>query len=151
MLDVRQEPNLMEKLAFYLVTFGMPILLYLLWLARLTKQVPFLGLLIVAIVAVWITLWPVYFGPEHRRASAEINDRADTVMTGFILLGWFNGLIGCLPIILVEVPRSIVLMMRKRRANRTAKNTTQGEQAVASNRSPAPTLESTSSVRGSED
>ena len=119
----------MEKLAFYAVTFGIPILLYVLWLARLQKQCPFLGLLIIAVVAVWITLWPVYFGPEHQRASAEPGDRADTVVTGFILLGWFNGLIGCLPIILVEIPRSIVLLVRKRQANRAApKDTKEGEQ-----------------------
>ena len=78
----------MEKLAFYAVTFGIPILLYVFWLAKLQKQCPFLGLLIIAVVAVWITLWPVYFGPEHQRASLEPNDRADTVVNGFVLLVW---------------------------------------------------------------
>ena len=120
----------MEKFAFYAVTFGIPVLLYIVWLTRLQKQCPFLGLLIVAVVAVWITLWPVYFSPEHQRASAEPSDRADTVITGFILLGWLNGLIGCLPIILIEIPRSIVLFMRKRRAGSGVPNNSTGEQDV---------------------
>ena len=121
----------MEKAAFYAVTFGIPGLVYVLWLARLQKQCPFLGLLIIAVVAVWITLWPVYYSPEHQRASAELGDRADSVMVGFIVFGWFNGMIGCLPIILVETPRSIVLLMRKRRANRSASKNTDGEPGVA--------------------
>jgi len=126
-LDVRQESKTMGKLAFYAVTFGIPILLYVFWLARLQKQCPFLGLLIIAVVAVWITLWPVYFGPEHQRASSEPNDRADTVVNGFVLLGWLNGLIGCLPIILFEIPRSILIWMRKRRATKSALGKTKGE------------------------
>ena len=123
----------MEKLAFYAVTFGIPILLYVLWIARLQKQCPFLGLLIITVVAVWITLWPVYFGPEHHRALFEPNDRADTVVNGFVLLGWLNGLIGCLPIILFEIPRSILVFMRKRRAIIDVPDKANGEQAAPSN------------------
>lgn len=108
----------MEKPAFYAVTFGIPILLYFLWLARFQKQFSFLCLLIVAVVVVWITLWPVYFAPKHLRLSSEAGDKADTVVTGFIFLGWVNGLVGCLPILSVEVARSIVLLMGKWRANR---------------------------------
>ena len=123
----------MEKLAFYAVTFGIPMLLYVLWLARLQKQCPFLGLLIIAVVVVWIALWPVYFGPEHERALSEPNDRADTVVNGFVLLGWINGLVGCLPIILFEIPRSIVILIRKRQASRVALEKTKGEQIVPPN------------------
>ena len=122
----------MEKLGFYSVTFGIPLLLYVLWLVRLQKQCPFLGLLIIAVVAVWITLWPVYYAPEHRRATDEmIDDRADAVINGFVLMGWINGLIGCLPIIVIEVPRSIVLLMRKRHAKQMPKqHIEEGEQTA---------------------
>jgi len=124
---------MMEKLAFHAVTLGIPILLHVLWLARLQKQCPFLGLLIIPVVAVWIALWPVYFGPEHQRASAGPGDRVDSVVTGFVLLGWVIGLIACLPILLVEIPRSIVLSMRKRQASKAIPDNTKGEQVVPPN------------------
>lgn len=106
---------------FYLATFGIPLLLYVVWLARFTKRMRFSFLLVFAVFAVWLSLWPIYFGPEHQVAAGEIGDRSDTVVNGFVLGGWFNGLIGCLPIILVEIPRSIVLLMRRRKKSKSLK------------------------------
>jgi hypothetical protein len=125
-------PKTMEGLAVYSVLFGIPILLYAVWLVRFQKQCLFTGLLILSVVVVWITLWPVYFGPELHRASFEPNDRADTVVNGFVLLGWIYGLIGCLPIIMFEIPRSILILMRKRRTSKVALDKTKGEQDAPS-------------------
>jgi hypothetical protein len=107
----------MDKLSFYLVSFGVPLILYAVWLARFSNRLRFLGLLVVMILAVWLLQWPVHFAPQHERLSDGVDDRVDAVVTGFVLLGWLNGLIGALPVILIEISRRIVLLFRKRRRN----------------------------------
>lgn len=38
----------------------------------------------------------------------------DLVINGFLFLGWVNGVLGCIPVIVLEVGRSLVLWMKTR-------------------------------------
>jgi len=106
----------MKSIVLYAAIFGIPMVLYAVWLARFTRQLAFPLLLIFAVVTVWGSLWPLHFGPEHWRVTGEmIGDEADAVVNGFALMGWIYGVLGCLPVLLVEIPRSVVLLIRKRR------------------------------------
>lgn len=92
------------------------MVLYAVWLTRFSRQLAFPLLLILAVVIVWGSLWPLHFGPEHWRVAGEmIGDQADAVVNGFVLISWIYGVIGCLPVLLIEIPRSIVLLIRKRK------------------------------------
>ena len=68
----------MKSILLYAAIFGIPMLLYVVWLARFTRQLAFPLLLILAVVTVWGSLWPLHFGAEHWRVTGEmIGDQAD--------------------------------------------------------------------------
>ncbi|MEK7951803.1 hypothetical protein [Luteolibacter soli] len=107
----------MQKLFTYALIFGLPIVAYAVWLRWLTKRLHFLLLLAGIVVTVWLALWPLDFAPAYRKALDQPGDAVDAAVNGFVLMGWIPGAIGCLPILLVEIPRSVVLLMRKRRGD----------------------------------
>jgi len=107
----------MQKLLGYLLVFGLPIVAYAVWLARFTKRLHFFLLLAALVMAIWGLLWPLYYATTHWKVVMEVpGDAADAVINGYILLGWLYGVIGCLPILFIEISRSVVLLLRKRRS-----------------------------------
>ena len=113
----------MSEWPYVLITFGLPIAFYAAWLKWWQKGCPFLGLLIIMVVAVWGLLWPFYYSPLHEEAFArQATDSRmdpDLVVNGFVLMGWLNGVIGSLPVIWVEISRTLILLVRKRKKRAT--------------------------------
>jgi hypothetical protein len=107
----------MQKFLGYLLVFGLPIVAYAVWLSRFTKRLHFFLLLAAIVVMIWLLLWPLRYSAAHWKSVVEEapSDAADAVMNGFVLLGWLYGVIGCLPILFVEISRRVVLLMRKRK------------------------------------
>ena len=107
-------------ISFLLIVFGLPAALYAAWLKWWQKGCPFLGLLIIMVVAVWGLLWPFHYSPLHQEAVTrgieESSDSADLVINGFVLMGWLSGVMGCIPVIWVEVSRTIIVWSRKRKS-----------------------------------
>ena len=103
----------MQKIFGYLLIFGLPIIAYAVWLARFTKRLHFFLLLAAIVVTIWLALWPLHYATAHAEAVTRPDDSSDAFVNGFVLLGWLYGFIGSLPIVLVEIARSVVLLMRK--------------------------------------
>jgi hypothetical protein len=94
----------MQKLLGYMLIFGLPMVAYAVWLARFSKRLHFFLLLAALVVAIWFSLWPLHYATDHWKPVVEDpGDASDAVINGFVLLGWLYGVIGCLPIILIEI------------------------------------------------
>lgn len=111
---LREPDDLMQKLLSYLLVFGFPIVAYAVWLARFSNRLHFFLLLAGIVVTIWGLLWPLDAAAGHWKATEGPGDKADSIVNGFVFLGWLPGLLGCLPVILVEIARSVVLLMRRR-------------------------------------
>jgi predicted MFS family arabinose efflux permease len=77
----------MDKALFFLVTFGVPILLYGLWLGRFAKRLRFPGLLILMMLSVWLLTFPFYYFSD---------------LTGLALLSWLDAVVGLISVVLAE-------------------------------------------------
>lgn len=77
----------MDQVLFLLVTFGVPILLYGLWLVRFAKRLRIPGLLILTVLSVWLLTFPFYYFSD---------------LTGLALLSWLDAVVGLIPVVLAE-------------------------------------------------
>lgn len=117
----------MRAVLVYGIIFGTPLLLYGLWLKSLRGKLGFLLLLPVIVCAVWLALWPANYLPAWESSTrAAVDDSADGIVTGFLLLGWLYGIIGCLPVIMIEAIRSFLQWGAARRGSAGAASETKG-------------------------
>jgi hypothetical protein len=98
-LIVRLKDSSMDQFLFFLVTFGIPIFLYGLWLGGSAKRLRFSGLLILMMLSVWLLTFPFYY----------VSD-----LTGFALLSWLDGVVGLIPVVLAEIFRRACARQRSK-------------------------------------
>lgn len=78
--------------------FGIPMVLYLIWLFKFAGRIPFTGVLVLAVLlmALLVGIGPVVSG-----------------QTGFYPFYFIVGVIGALPFILIEVVRTFFLWVKR--------------------------------------